>query len=338
MTPSCRTDPRAEVDEIIFETSNNLKPHQFQAGYLTSKDQKKLRYAIVPSHPQHSRGTVVLLQGRNECIEKYYETIDDLNMRGLHVATMDWRGQGYSDRLLKDKNRGFVHRFNDYIDDLKQFIHSIVLHECPPPYYILAHSVGGLVTLTALPHLIPYIERIVLAAPLLGIPESKLSEKNLRWLSGLITYSGFGKIYAKRGVRPGHERKFLGNRLTSDETRFKRNQQIINDYPKLGLAGPTFTWLFNALSAIHHLNRHENLASQKIPTLFILAGGDTIVSNKAAQDYARKIRSAFFITIDGARHELLQEDDYYREQFWAAFDAFIPDRKHKPIMSQDNTQ
>ena len=28
--------------------------------------------------------------------------------------------------------------------------------------------------------------------------------------------------------------------------------------------------------------------------------------------------------IDGARHEILQEADIYREQLLAAFDAFIP--------------
>ncbi|TIM62928.1 MAG: alpha/beta hydrolase, partial [Mesorhizobium sp.] len=30
------------------------------------------------------------------------------------------------------------------------------------------------------------------------------------------------------------------------------------------------------------------------------------------------------LVIDGARHEILQETDFYREQFFAAFDAFIP--------------
>ena len=30
------------------------------------------------------------------------------------------------------------------------------------------------------------------------------------------------------------------------------------------------------------------------------------------------------LTIDGARHEILQEADVYREQFLAAFDAFVP--------------
>ena len=36
------------------------------------------------------------------------------------------------------------------------------------------------------------------------------------------------------------------------------------------------------------------------------------------------MRSGSLLTIDGARHEILQEADIYREQFLAAFDAFIP--------------
>jgi lysophospholipase len=36
------------------------------------------------------------------------------------------------------------------------------------------------------------------------------------------------------------------------------------------------------------------------------------------------LRLSSLLTIDGARHEILQEADFYREQFLAAFDAFVP--------------
>ncbi|MGU3577125.1 alpha/beta fold hydrolase [Brucellaceae bacterium C25G] len=324
MTSSPQPDTHESSNEILFETTGNLKPRQLKCGSLTSRDLKKLRYAIVPSHPEHNRGTIILLHGRNESIEKYYETIDDLNMRGFHVATMDWRGQGHSDRLIKDKNRGFVRRFKDYTDDLEQFVQSVVLQQCPPPYYILAHSAGGLITLSAMSHLLSHIKRIVLAAPLLGFNKKRLSDKNLRRISYFLHLSGFGQSYAKRGVRPGNLREFHTNILTSDETRYQRNQQIIYEQPSLGLAGPTFSWVANALRAIHQLNQTKNINAPKVPTLFILAGGDKVVSSKAAEIYASKIRGAASITINGANHELLQESDLYRQQFWAAFDAFIP--------------
>ena len=44
------------------------------------------------------RGTVLLLHGRTEFIEKYYPVIEKLLQRGFAVATLDWRGQGLSER------------------------------------------------------------------------------------------------------------------------------------------------------------------------------------------------------------------------------------------------
>ncbi len=36
------------------------------------------------------------------------------------------------------------------------------------------------------------------------------------------------------------------------------------------------------------------------------------------------MRTGSHLVIAGARHEILQEQDRYRSQFWAAFDAFVP--------------
>ena len=44
------------------------------------------------------------------------------------------------------------------------------------------------------------------------------------------------------------------------------------------------------------------------------------------------------MTIDGARHEILQEADRYREQFLAAFDAFVPGTDTEMWASRRPTQ
>ena len=66
------------------------------------------------------------------------------------------------------------------------------------------------------------------------------------------------------------------------------------------------------------------MAKIHIPSLLIAAGADEVVSTPAIEDYTKGLRSGTALTIDGARHEILQEADLYREQFLAAFDAFIP--------------
>jgi lysophospholipase len=36
------------------------------------------------------------------------------------------------------------------------------------------------------------------------------------------------------------------------------------------------------------------------------------------------LRSGSHLVVVGAQHEILMEQDRYRGQFWAAFDAFVP--------------
>src|ERR1700756_734189 len=96
----------------------NPVPDNFVSGTLKTRDGVSLRFARwLP--PAGRKGTVVLLQGRAEWIEKYFETVRDLRARGFAVATIDWRGQGLSDRLLSDRHKGYVRNFGNYITDLE---------------------------------------------------------------------------------------------------------------------------------------------------------------------------------------------------------------------------
>jgi lysophospholipase len=60
------------------------------------------------------------------------------------------------------------------------------------------------------------------------------------------------------------------------------------------------------------------------PLLLVAAGQDRIVSTPAIGAFAVRLRAGSHLVIAGARHEILMEQDRYREQFWAAFDAFVP--------------
>src|SRR3978361_2104915 len=94
------------------------------------------------------KGTVCLLQGRAEFIEKYYETIADLRQRGFCVVAFDWRGQGESARQVADPHKGHVARFDDYRLDLKAIEDMILLPLMPKPHLCLAHSMGGCIAFT----------------------------------------------------------------------------------------------------------------------------------------------------------------------------------------------
>src|SRR5271156_6651492 len=96
----------------------------FEPIYFEAADGVGLRGARFAADPGVARrGVCVLLNGGAEFIEKYFEVIDELRMRGFDVATMDWRGQGGSSRLLSDDSRkGYVMDFLQYDADLEAFL------------------------------------------------------------------------------------------------------------------------------------------------------------------------------------------------------------------------
>lgn len=312
------------MSDLLCEIPENPVPEGADAGIMKAHDGCRLRYAVFPATGRPLKGTVVILQGRNECIEKYFETVRDLSARGFAAAIMDWRGQGGSQRLLSDPERGYVKSVEDYVRDLDQFFGEIVLPDCRPPHNILAHSTGGLVALLASPRLANRVRRMVLCAPLLEFADTRLSMTALGRLSGLLSALGLGRLYMSGGALSKEADPFEGNRLTSDPARYARNQELYRKYPKLALGGPTVAWVRAVCRASAKVHDPEFAARLRIPSLFVAAGADTVVSTPAIERYASALRPGSLITIDGARHEILQEADIYREQLLAAFDAFIP--------------
>lgn len=308
--------------DILFQTPDNPLPPGTEAGFFAARDGTRIRYGLFTAAAEPHKGTVILMSGRNECIEKYYETIGDLNARGFTVAMKDWRGQGGSGRLLRNPARGYVGNFRHYVDDLDRFLRDCVAPRRKGPFYVLAHSTGGLVALLAAPMLADRVRRMVLSAPLLALQGFPISMPTIRRVSRLLRMIGLGRVYASGG--PRRTLPFEGNKLTSDRRRYERNNCFVDAFPALGMGGPTVAWVSRVCEAADTVLDPDFMATIRIPILFVAAGADEVVSTPLIERYARGLRAGAVVTIDGARHEILQEADLYREQFLAAFDAFVP--------------
>src|SRR3954470_16903459 len=99
----------------------NPVPPDVVSGTFKTPDGVSLRFARW-APPPGRKGTVCLLPGRSEFIEKYFETVRDLRARGFAVAAFDWRGQGLSECALNDPRKGHVERFSEYDIDLETFM------------------------------------------------------------------------------------------------------------------------------------------------------------------------------------------------------------------------
>lgn len=312
----------------LYETSGNPVPPHATVGMFRARDGKMLRYARFAAEGRPLRGTVVLLPGRSESIEKYFETISDLSKRGFGVAIFDLRGQGGSDRLTRNPRLGFVTDFQDYVADIEPFFQDVVLPDCRGPYFVLGHSTGALVALLAAPALSNRVQRMMLLSPLFGLaPPASLSPRNTRRLCSLLHATGLGQLTVKRPDTA----TFDGNLLTSDAQRYDRNQTIFSARPELGIGGPTATWVRSVFHALDQAQSSQFKARVTVPILVVAASADRVVDTGATERYVAGLRTASLLTIQGARHELLQERDIFREQLLAAFDAFIPGSAPDPF-------
>ena len=308
----------------LFESSDNPMSPNPVSGMIRTPDGVNLRFARWKALRPPAKGTIILLHGRTEYIEKMYETVTDLRMSGFEVLTFDWRGQGGSDRLVRDRRRGHVDSFEQYVIDLDTMVNAVALPDCRPPYFIVAHSTGCLVSLLAAPRLASQVERMVLTSPLVHFGESALSQETLKMLAGFLCTFGLGTLHLAKKSNPDVAKSFSANRLTSDSRRYTRNTEFLASHPELAIDGPTAAWIYAACQAMDLVDDPDFIASVGIPTLLVCAGNDKVVSNRATEELGFRLRSGRTLTIAGAKHEILQERDVFREQLLAAINAFVP--------------
>jgi lysophospholipase len=269
-------------------------------------------------------GTVVVCTGRSEFIEKYLDVAADLLDRGFAVVVFDWRGQGLSDRLLADARKGHVASFLDYQADLLAVVDQVLQPFCPKPWFGLAHSMGGAVALNFAADHPGVFRRLVLSAPMIEIARLPFAE-TLRATARLCRYGGLsGSFVPGVRARAGLFGTFANNLLTSDEARYQTVLDYLRAEPRLALGAPTIGWVHAAFVAMARLHDNDYPLRMTTPVLAVNPGYDRVVEPRATDRLIARLRASRVVAVPHSRHEILIERDVFRQQFWAAFDAFVP--------------
>jgi lysophospholipase len=270
------------------------------------------------------RGTVCILQGRAEFIEKYFEVIGDLLERNFAVVAFDWRGQGHSGRQVGNPRKGHVRRFADFRHDLETVRDQILVPLMPQPHFGLAHSMGGAIALSAAYESWLPFQRLVTSTPMIALCVVKYHRIS-RFLARALRSLGLGKMFVPGGGETSiSTMPFKGNRLTSDPVRYARLAEAAVAVGHGAVGAPTVSWIDSAFHFMKRFLDPSYALKIRLPTLIIAAGADPICATPATERFASRLKAGHALVIPGARHEVMMERDAIREQFWAAFDAFIP--------------
>ena len=314
------------TSNLFHEIPGNPVPDRATAGFLTARDGMRLRYARFGATGAPAQG-----HGHHPARPQrmHREIFRDDPRSSAPAASARRSSTGAAraipDRMLRDPARGYVDNFYDYVRDLEQFFEEIVLPDCRGPFYMLGHSTGSLVALLAAPSMINRVRRMVLCVPLLSLTGFPVSMRTIRRLAGALYAVGLGSMYMAGGAAAARDQAVLDQRADHRPHALPAQLAALRDLSAAGARRPD-----RRLGARRLHGRRDGAGpgfhrADADPDAVRRAPAPTsVVSTPAIEHYVRQIKSASLLTIDGARHEIWQEADIYREQLLAAFDAFIP--------------
>ena len=297
------------------------RPPNWQWRYLLSTDGAKLRAGgAEPRSP--AKATVVFVGGYTEFAEKYFELFNDLLSRGYAVATLDWRGQGGSQRYLPNPQMAHSLGFAHDEEDLRRFLRSFAGR----PVYLVAHSMGGNIALRLLHDHPGMVKAAVLSAPALRIgSRAGMPAWQARTLSGLMVAAGLGQSYAlhQHDWVDDPSRHAATSPVSHDEARDQNALRWFRERPELRVGGGTYRWAYEFYSSCATVMDSDYLAAIHTPILLGSAGQDILVDSAAQSEACARLPACRLVTYPAARHELFNEVDAIRTPWLRELDQFI---------------
>ena len=312
-----------DYDEAPYlELEKYKAPRGIKPIFVNMPDGKKLRliYWKISQEDNKNKGTILLQQGHNEFIEKYYETIQEFIDRNYNIIAFDWRGQGMSDKMINDSRKQYIENFNIHDQDLSFIIDNIIINNFKGPLIGIGHSMGGCILLSALRKNESKFEKIILSAPMLGFRSEKLLMTMVE-----IFYLIFPKSIFMPGSKPnmGKETPFEENDLTTDEKRYMRTLKLVRLKKDIRLWGVTIAFVKAVKERLLLIRKKGWAEDIKIKILFINSLKDRVVSADHILEMSKRLKNSEIINFNNCEHELFMEQDQHRSMLWKRIDKFL---------------
>ncbi len=268
-----------------------------------------VRAAVIS--PPNASSQIVLIPGRGETAHKYAEFLYCMYHAGIKTAVLFARGQGISDRLLKDPQRCHIDKFSYLTLDIALLISELGFKE----YGMLAFSLGGLIALDFVCSDLPVAKpkKLALIAPFL-FPAMKISPTVLTIASSII---GSLPIIKNAFTPYGREYKripFEENHHSHSEIRYKAYHDYYASHKELTIGSPT--WGFVKATTLKQNELFSLKGQLPVPIYVQTASEDKVVSSDACTKFFKKHQKDFnapiVSSLSGAYHDVLNEIDEIR--------------------------
>jgi len=308
---------------LLFVTQSYASELKFY--HIQAHDGVNLRVGVMLAKiPNPERKVIYLIPGRASFIEKQIENINDFADRGFDVWVLDLRGQGGSSRLLDHQQKNHIADFAAYIKDIDQILEEVILPTHPGSIIMLGASLGGHLALRYMQEFPGKVDGAILAAPMLDIHTKPVPKFIAKPVLKLINFLGYGESYAfGHGDFTPKKGYFEQNKTTHDRRRYERSHGLTITRPELVTGGVTFGWALAALQSIDKTKQNGYLESIKEPILIVNGDQDVVVDNSSDHVFCERAKNCRLKTLVGAKHNVLNEIDSLRNQFFKAADDML---------------
>lgn len=218
---------------------------------------------------------VLVVPGLAEHAERYVHVAASLAQSGWRATLVELRGHGHS-----GGRRGHVRRWEDYLADVQAAAGGL-----RPGYAVLAHSMGGLVTLDAVRQGLP-AACVALSNPLIGL---KVEAPVVKRLAAHLLSRVWPSLSLYNELKP----EWLS-----------RDPAVGAAYATDELVYHTITprWYTEMLDAQHRVNQH----TYTLPIGVFVGDDDTITDPVISKEFAHRNRAALKVYPE-FRHEIFNE-------------------------------
>lgn len=312
--------PTFAAENRITELGNSPDIRPF-----TAADGTQLSYSVIGAEEGAAARPVVIVQGKGETVYRYVEFAQEMRERGYGpIYLMDHRGQGFSERGIKNKPAAIhVKSFDSYVNDLVAFLDGPVAQDLAQrgiseKPFMIAHSMGGPIAELALRKKPNLVDRVAYITPMfqvnMGPRLARWKNKPARILSQLLCFAGCSLKTV--GRKPGEAR---GKMVSHD---LKRLEAADNLEIEKGIQTPqaSLSWVKESLKGSEKV--HGKGPKAETSSVIFQAEGELLVSNPALYEYACRADNCTLAELPGG-HSLHQETDDIRHALLDKIDEFF---------------
>ena len=255
-------------------------------------------------------GALIVLAGVPESYIKYAELIYDLRDLNLSIYVMDYRGVGFSGRILDDARKTHVDSFEDYVADLAIFYERVVSKKEHQRVFFLAHSSGAAVAATFLAEYGIDANACVFTSPLFQVGTGAIPLFVAVPLVATLVGLGKGEEFAP-GQGYVSAAVFQDNPTTTSHERWSKwEEELVSGYEELRFWGYTNGWVQESFRGSR---KARNVAPKiETPILILQAEKDVYATRAGQRCFSNRAKDCEIVRIPDSKHELLMERDEVR--------------------------